>query len=188
MVRCRSAPNGFTTEKAPVKNGHTAALEMDSSAASSAKSDSLSMSSSSLFDIDNSAVEYAQRIWNEDSTVYNNNLDHIVEWIGNGKVASNAILKAYLGYFDFKGLKLEQAFRNLCSKLHLKGETQQIDRIFSEFAGRYFQWNPKCIFGSTGKVIFYLPWGANNSLKEDYYLYHYTVFTNILFFFFFLNQ
>jgi Sec7-like guanine-nucleotide exchange factor len=152
MDRC--APNECTEEVAPAMNGHTAALEINSSAASSAKSDSLSMSSSSsLFEIDNSAVEYAQRIWDQDGTVYNNNLDHVVEWIGNGKDSSNAILKAYLEHFDFKGLKLEQAFRNLCSKLHLKGETQQIDRILSEFAGRYFQCNPKCIFGSTGKVL-----------------------------------
>lgn len=103
--------------------------------------------------IDNSAFEYAQRIWDQDNTVYND-LDHIVEWIGNGKPSSHLILECYLTFFDFKDLVLEQAFRNLCSRLHLKGETQQIDRVLFQFSVRYFDCNPKCIFGSTGKVYY----------------------------------
>lgn len=145
--------NDSTSEQEEGHNDATSpCIEIDSSAAAAASitSDSLSMSSSSVFETDNTAVEYAQRIWDEDSTVYTN-LEHVVEWIGNGKSCSNAILKAYMEHFDFKALKLEQAFRNLCSKLHLKGETQQIDRILSEFAGRYFECNPKCVFGTTGK-------------------------------------
>lgn len=153
-----TAPESVVEQEATTKDGHNASpcTTVDSSnqaAAASNTSDSLSMSSSSVFETDNSAVEYAQRIWDEDDTVYTN-LDHVVEWIGNGKSSSNAILKAYMEHFDFKALKLEQAFRNLCSKLHLKGETQQIDRILSEFAGRYFECNPKCIFGTTGNVAF----------------------------------
>lgn len=157
IVLCNSTLSVSTEDEIPAKNGHTTAFVIHSSVASPARSDSFSMSSS-LFEIDNSAIDYAQRIWDEDSTVYNDNLDQIVEWIGNGKDASNSILKAYLEHFDFKGLELEQAFRNLCSKLYLKGETQQIDRILSEFAGHYFQSNPKCIFGSIGKVP---SWGAS---------------------------
>ncbi|KAG2231371.1 hypothetical protein INT48_007496 [Thamnidium elegans] len=101
--------------------------------------------------IDTSAFEYAQRIWDQDNTVYND-LDHIVEWIGNGKPSSHLILECYMTFFDFKDLVLEQAFRNLCSRLHLKGETQQIDRVLFQFAVRYFDCNPKCIFGSTDVV------------------------------------
>lgn len=97
-----------------------------------------------------SEVEYARRIWEHDETVYND-LSHIVEWIGNGEASSHAILTYYMAYFDFKSVKLEQAFRMLCSKLHLRGETQQIDRILYAFADRYFQCNPQCIFGTIGK-------------------------------------
>ncbi|KAI8389288.1 hypothetical protein BD560DRAFT_430263 [Blakeslea trispora] len=100
---------------------------------------------------DNEAIDYAQRIWDEDVTAYDD-LEHIVEWIGDGKPSSDAILKAYFNHFDFKGLSLEQAFRNVCSKLHLKGETQQIDRILSRFAQHYFTQNPKIIFGSKDAV------------------------------------
>ncbi|GAN08886.1 conserved hypothetical protein [Mucor ambiguus] len=151
-----TAPESVVEQEAAVMDGHKASPgnTVESSqqvAAASNASDSLSMSSSSVFKTDNSAVEYAQRIWDEDDTVYAN-LDHVVEWIGNGQSSSSAILKAYMTHFDFKALKLEQAFRNLCSKLHLKGETQQIDRILSEFAGRYFECNPNCIFGTTDVV------------------------------------
>jgi hypothetical protein len=92
----------------------------------------------------------AQRIYEKDTTVCEN-LETVVEWIGNGKTSSNTILKSYMRNFDFSTLSLEQAFRNLCLNLHLKGESQQIDRVLFEFAGRYFECNPHCIFGSTGK-------------------------------------
>lgn len=98
----------------------------------------------------NTAIESAQRIWDEDNSVYSD-LNKVVEWIGNGKVSSNAILESYMEHFDFQDLKLEQAFRNLCSKLHLKGETQQIDRVLYQFSTRYFECNPQCIFGTVGK-------------------------------------
>ncbi|CAO3632700.1 unnamed protein product [Mucor hiemalis] len=101
--------------------------------------------------IETTATEYAQRIWDEDQTVYNN-LDHVVEWIGDGKPTSTAILESYMAHFDFEDVQLEQAFRDLCSKLHFKGETQQIDRILLQFSARYFECNPNSIFGSTDVV------------------------------------
>jgi hypothetical protein len=100
---------------------------------------------------DSIASDYAQRIWDEDKTVYAN-IENVAEWIGNGKPMSNMILKSYMNKFDFKSLKLEQAFRVLCSKLHLKAETQQIDRVLTAFASRYFDCNPKCIFGTSDIV------------------------------------
>ncbi|KAG2197555.1 hypothetical protein INT47_009553 [Mucor saturninus] len=97
------------------------------------------------------STELAQRIWDEDKTVYKS-LDTVVEWIGNGKEESNSILESYMSHFDFKDVSLEQAFRTLCSKLYLKGETQQIDRVLLQFSVRYFECNKQCIFGSTDVV------------------------------------
>ncbi|CAO3634000.1 unnamed protein product [Mucor hiemalis] len=57
-----------------------------------------------------------------------------------------------MSHFDFKDVYLEQAFRNLCSKLSLKGETQQIDRILLQFSKRYFECNPRCVFGTPDAV------------------------------------
>jgi hypothetical protein len=50
--------------------------------------------------------------------------------------------------FDFKGLRLDHAFRRLCGKLYLKAETQQVDRILDQFSQRYWECNPGCLFGS----------------------------------------
>lgn len=41
-------------------------------------------------------------------------------------------------------------YRKVCSKLYFRAEAQQIDRILEAFAKRYWQCNPKTIFGSAG--------------------------------------
>lgn len=48
--------------------------------------------------------------------------------------------------FDFSNQKLDIAFRLLCSKLYLKAESQQIDRIIIAFAKRYYECNPTTLF------------------------------------------
>ncbi|GAA5802856.1 hypothetical protein HPULCUR_008331 [Helicostylum pulchrum] len=113
--------------------------------------DNQTISTTTSTTIENSTIETAQRIYDQDTTVYNS-LDIVVEWIGNGEKSSNAILQSYMSLFDFQNLKLEQAFRTLCSKLYLKGETQQIDRVLFQFSTRYFQCNPQSIFGSVDVV------------------------------------
>ena len=45
-------------------------------------------------------------------------------------------------------VNLTLTYRKFCSKLFLKAETQQVDRILEEFARRYFECNPASIFGS----------------------------------------
>lgn len=44
--------------------------------------------------------------------------------------------------FEFSNQRLDEAFRTLCSKLFLKGESQQLDRIIEAFAKRYYDCNP----------------------------------------------
>lgn len=44
-------------------------------------------------------------------------------------------------------------FRRFCAKLYLKGETQQIDRILSEFSRRYWECNPTSLYGSASKSL-----------------------------------
>lgn len=71
----------------------------------------------------------------------------------NSRRTINTIaLKYYMQYFDMKGQSLDQAFRELCSKLYLKAESQEIDRIIEGFSARYFECNPSTIFGSSGVV------------------------------------
>ncbi|KAI8384416.1 uncharacterized protein BYT42DRAFT_260421 [Radiomyces spectabilis] len=98
-----------------------------------------------------SASSYAERIWEGDETVYSD-MERVAQWIGDGKPASTEILKCYMGYFDFENQPLDEAFRTLCGKLHLKAEAQQIDRILQSFAQRYWDCNPNCIFGNRDVV------------------------------------
>ncbi|ORZ01662.1 hypothetical protein BCR43DRAFT_556274 [Syncephalastrum racemosum] len=102
-------------------------------------------------DEDDQTVDYAKRIWEQDDTVYTS-MEHIAEWIGNGKPQSTRILTHYMQYYEFANLRLDEAFRRLCGKLHLKAETQQIDRILQAFAERYWQCNPHSLFGSADVV------------------------------------
>jgi hypothetical protein len=41
--------------------------------------------------------------------------------------------------------------RTLCTKLYLKAETQQVDRILVEFSRRWQECNPGNLFGSASK-------------------------------------
>lgn len=52
------------------------------------------------------------------------------------------VLYLYMNNFDFSTQRLDEAFRTLCSKLYLKGESQQLDRIIEAFAKRYYNCNP----------------------------------------------
>jgi Sec7-like guanine-nucleotide exchange factor len=60
-------------------------------------------------------------------------------------------LRHYMDFFDFSGLRLDNAFRRLCAKLYLKAETQQVDRILEEFSRRYWETNPNTIYGSSSE-------------------------------------
>lgn len=68
----------------------------------------------------------------------------------SGTVKSTA-LRHYISFFDFSNLRLDAAFRKLCSKLYLKAETQQVDRILDQFSQRYWDCNPGCLFGSSSE-------------------------------------
>lgn len=41
--------------------------------------------------------------------------------------------------------------RDLCQKLVLKAESQEIDRIIEAFSARYYDCNPTTVFGSSGR-------------------------------------
>ncbi|ORX47156.1 hypothetical protein DM01DRAFT_362337 [Hesseltinella vesiculosa] len=93
--------------------------------------------------------EYAQRLWQEDEVVYT---DDVAEWLGNGSPESAQVLERYLAYFDFTDLHLEDALRYLCSKVPLKAESQQIDRILHQFSKRYHECHPASAFGTSDVI------------------------------------
>ncbi|KAG1752920.1 hypothetical protein EDB19DRAFT_1892897 [Suillus lakei] len=60
--------------------------------------------------------------------------EKIAEWLGGHGQVNKIALHHYMNYFDFTGLRLDNAFRRLCAKLYLKAETQQVDRILEELS------------------------------------------------------
>ncbi|CAG8789874.1 17070_t:CDS:2, partial [Acaulospora morrowiae] len=103
--------------------------------------DEISPSSTSEKMDDNVAIlnarNAAKKCFDEDETFIKK--EAIAEFLGGIKPLNSRALKFYMGYFNFSNLKLDMAFRRLCEKLYIKGETQQVDRILEAFSKRYWE-------------------------------------------------
>ncbi|KMU79828.1 guanine nucleotide exchange factor [Coccidioides immitis RMSCC 3703] len=71
-------------------------------------------------------------------------------WLGNPDRAG--VRKAYLDLFDWSGMDILAAMRSLCSKMALKGETQQVDRVLDAFSSRWCECNPNHGFKATADI------------------------------------
>ncbi|CAG8465007.1 11089_t:CDS:10 [Cetraspora pellucida] len=96
----------------------------------------------------------AKRCFDEDETFVKKNA--IAEFLGGTKALQTQALKFYMEYFDFSNLRIDMAFRRLCGKLYIKGETQQVDRILEAFSIRYWECNPKSIYDIVHAIAYSL--------------------------------
>ncbi|KAM9477941.1 PH and SEC7 domain-containing protein 1 [Clarias gariepinus] len=55
------------------------------------------------------------------------------------------VAEEYLGYFNFAGMRVDQALRVFLREFTLIGETQERERVLSHFSRRYLQCNPHTI-------------------------------------------
>ncbi|KAF2794999.1 hypothetical protein K505DRAFT_360605 [Melanomma pulvis-pyrius CBS 109.77] len=62
--------------------------------------------------------------------------------LGDVTVASTRMRKAYMELFDWSGFNILSAMRDLCGKLVLRAETQQVDRILMSLSERWCECNP----------------------------------------------
>ncbi|ORZ01307.1 hypothetical protein BCR43DRAFT_561575, partial [Syncephalastrum racemosum] len=62
-------------------------------------------------------------------------------FLGRSDSLAQQVRERYMEKFNFKKMPLDDAFRMLCSKLYLKAESQEIDRILESFARRYWYCN-----------------------------------------------
>jgi hypothetical protein len=90
--------------------------------------------------------------------IYDGNEDFIQKekaaaWMGEEDPARSRTLLAYMELYDFSNLNILAALRNLCGRLVLKAESQQVDRILDAFARRWCQSNPNHGFKATGKLL-----------------------------------
>ncbi|ORX46517.1 SEC7-like protein [Hesseltinella vesiculosa] len=72
--------------------------------------------------------------------------DAMAKWLGDPGDLQTQVLSLFMENFNFTQT-LDQAFRYLCKKLYLKAESQQIDRIISAFAQRFWQCQPDPFYG-----------------------------------------
>ncbi|CAG8950787.1 hypothetical protein HYFRA_00003002 [Hymenoscyphus fraxineus] len=89
--------------------------------------------------------------------IYDGNEDFIQKeraaaWMGEEGIVRARTLVAYLDLYDFANLNILAALRNMCSRLVLKGESQQVDRILDVFATRWCKCNPNHGFKVTDVV------------------------------------
>ncbi len=91
----------------------------------------------------------AEKIFDGDESVVPR--EEAAAMLGEATVASSLLRTAYLELFDWSGCNIVLAMRDLCSRLILRAETQQVDRLLAAFAQRWCQCNPSHGFKSAGE-------------------------------------
>lgn len=79
--------------------------------------------------------------------------DKAASWMGEEGLIRQRVLQAYMDLYDFKNKNIVTSLRDVCNRLVLRAETQQVDRILVAFSRRWCNCNPNHGFKSTGKDI-----------------------------------
>ncbi|TIC65009.1 hypothetical protein E3Q01_02370 [Wallemia mellicola] len=90
------------------------------------------------------------KCWNQDESFLPKQKH--AEWLGSLGATNKQALYTYMSQFDFCSLRLDDALRKLTSKLFLRAETQQIDRILEAFSIKFFNDNPLPLYRSPDVV------------------------------------
>ena len=77
--------------------------------------------------------------------------DKAASWMGEEGLIRQRVLQAYMDLYDFKSKNIVTSLRDVCNRLVLRAETQQVDRILVAFSRRWCNCNPNHGFKSTGK-------------------------------------
>lgn len=72
--------------------------------------------------------------------------------LGDVTLSSLRTRKAFMDLFDWSGFTILAAMRDMCGKLVLKAETQQVDRILMSLSERWCECNPNHGFKEVGKL------------------------------------
>lgn len=74
--------------------------------------------------------------------------DEPAAWLGD--VDRAMVRKAYMDLFNWSNMDILAALRSLCTKMALKGETQQVDRVLDALSTRWCECNPNHGFKAVG--------------------------------------
>lgn len=68
--------------------------------------------------------------------------DGYASWMGDEGELQKETCEAFMNLFTFKGKSIMGALRDLCEKLYMKGESQQLHRIMESFSKAWHNMNP----------------------------------------------
>ncbi|KAL2145408.1 hypothetical protein VTI28DRAFT_7335 [Corynascus sepedonium] len=74
--------------------------------------------------------------------------DRAAAWMGEEGVVRQRTLRAYMELYDFENQSIVASLRQVCQRLLLRAETQQVDRILVAFSKRWCDCNPNHGFKS----------------------------------------
>ena len=97
--------------------------------------------------------EQARRIFNGQEEVVGH--EPAAAWLGGLDRAM--IRRAYMELFNWMNMDILAALRILCTKIILKGETQQVDRVLDAFSTRWCECNPNHGFKAVGQLFLSSP-------------------------------
>lgn len=97
----------------------------------------------------------AKRIYDGDESFVAK--ERAAAWLGEAEPDRARVRRAYMELFDWQNLNILISLRDFCSRLVLKGETQQVDRILDAFSWRWCVCNSNHGFKATGRFSTYFP-------------------------------
>ncbi|KAK4240721.1 hypothetical protein C8A03DRAFT_41738 [Achaetomium macrosporum] len=74
--------------------------------------------------------------------------DRAAAWMGEEGIVRQRTLRAYMELYDFENQSIVASLRQVCQRLLLRAETQQVDRILVAFSKRWCDCNPNHGFKS----------------------------------------
>lgn len=92
--------------------------------------------------------------------------DRAAAWMGEEGIVRQRTLRAYMELYDFEGQSAVASLRQVCQRLLLRAETQQVDRILVAFSKRWCDCNANHGFKSIGEFLF--TWGCLRLTVANY--------------------
>ena len=102
------------------------------------------------FELTADDLELASRVYYGDESLIEK--AKAAAWLGDEGLARARVRRAFMNKFDWQNMNLLAALRDLCARVLLKGETQQIDRLLDALSSRWCTCNPDHGFKATDVV------------------------------------
>ena len=92
------------------------------------------------FELTADDLELASRVYYGDESLIEKT--KATAWLGDEGLARARVRRAFMNKFDWQNRDVLAALRDLCARVLLKGETQQIDRLLDALSSRWCTCNP----------------------------------------------